>query len=102
MNEQQMQVNIDPDKIDAKYCDQVMLNTGPFGITMDFLQQIPQMKTARVLSRIAMSPQHAKIYSEILSNSLKEYEKNFGEIQLSTKMKDEAKKQIGFHPDKNK
>lgn len=100
MNEQQIQVNIDPDKIEAKFCDQVMMNTTPFGITFDFLQQIPQMKSTRVLSRIAMSPQHAKIFSEILTNSLKEYESNFGEIQLTSKMKNEGKKTIGFHPEK--
>lgn len=94
----QMNINIDTDKIDAKFCDQVMLNTAVFGLTFDFIQQIPQMKTARVLSRIAMSPQHAKIFSEMLSLNIKEYEKNFGEIKISTKMKEESERPIGFRP----
>lgn len=98
MNNNQINLNIDQDKIDAKYCDQVMLNTAPFGLTLDFIQQIPQMKTARVLSRIAMSPQHAKIFSELLTNSIKDYEKNFGEIKLTTKMKEESQRPIGFRP----
>ncbi len=98
MTEQQMNVNVDNDKIDAKFCDQVMMNSGPFGMTFDFIQQIPQMKTARILSRIAMSPQHAKIFSEILSNGVKQYEENFGEIKLTSKMKDEAERKIGFQP----
>lgn len=96
MNEQQLNVNIDPDKIDAKFCDQAMMNIGPFGMTYDFIQQIPQMKSARVLSRIAMSPQHAKVFSEIVANGIKQYEDMFGEIKLTTKMKDEADKKIGF------
>lgn len=102
MNEQSLNINIDPDKIDAKFCDQVMMNNGAFGITFDFLQQIPQMKTTRVLSRIAMSPQHAKVFSEILSNAINQYEKNFGEIKLTSKMKNEATKEIGFNPENSK
>lgn len=96
MENQQTNMNIDQDKIDAKFCDQLLMNSGPFGFTFDFIQNIPQMKTARVLSRIGMSPQHAKIFSEILLNGVKNYEESFGEIKVSTKMKDEAGKQIGF------
>lgn len=96
MDSQQININIDQDKIDAKFCDQVMMNTAAFGFTFDFIQQIPQMKTARVLSRIAMSPQHAKIFSELLANSVKHYEQNFGEIKLTAKMKEESQRRIGF------
>ena len=96
---QQMNVNVDPDKIDAKFCDQIFMNSGPFGMTFDFIQQIPQMKTARILSRIAMSPQHAKIFSDILSNGVKQYEEKFGEIKLTAQMKSEAEHKIGFQPE---
>jgi len=99
MNGQQLNVNVDPDKIDAKFCDQVFMSNSAFGFMFDFLQQIPQMKTTRMLSRIGMSPQHAKIFSEILSNGVKQYEGLFGEIKLTTRMKDEASQQIGFHKD---
>lgn len=99
MNGQQTQVNIDPDKIDAKYCDQAMISHNPFGFAFDFAQQIPQMNILRILSRIAMSPQHAKAFSEALSDNLKKYEEKFGEIELTKKMRDEAisPKKIGFH-----
>lgn len=96
-NGARINMNIDQDKIDAKFCDQVLINMSAFGFTFDFIQNIPQMQTARVLSRIGMSPQHAKIFNEILSNTLKAYENQFGEIKLSTQMKDEAKKKIGFN-----
>lgn len=99
MNEQQININIDQDKIDAKFCDQVLMNSGPFGVTFDFIQQIPAMKSARILSRIAMSPQHAKAFSELLTNCVKQYEANFGEIKLTSKMKDEAERKIGFQTD---
>lgn len=102
MEQQKINLNVDPDKIDARYCDQALLNVGPFGFIFDFMQQIPQMQTTRVLARIAMSPQHAKIFSEILSKNVSNYESNFGEIKLSTQLKDEAEKRIGFRPEENK
>lgn len=89
-------INVDQDKIEAKFCDQVLMNNSAFGMTFDFIQQIPQMNTARVLSRIAMSPQHAKVFSDILAKGVKEYEEKFGEIKLTPSMKDEAEKKIGF------
>lgn len=103
MNDQQTQINIDPDKIDAKYCDQAMISHNPFGFSFDFAQQIPQMRMLKILSRVAMSPEHTKAFSEVLADSLKRYEEKFGEIELTKKMRDEviSPKKIGFHVEKN-
>jgi len=97
MNEQ-IQINIDQDKIDAKYCDQAMISHNPFGFTLDFAQQIPQMRMIKILSRVAMSPEHAKAFLEALTDNVKKYEEKFGEIELTKKMRDEAinPKKIGF------
>lgn len=96
MNEQ-TNVNIDQDKIEAKYSDQALINHNPFGFSLDFAQLMPQFKMIKVLSRIAMSPQHAKAFAEALSENIKNYEKKFGEIELSKKMLDEAdSRKIGF------
>ncbi|MFA6493321.1 MAG: DUF3467 domain-containing protein [Patescibacteria group bacterium] len=102
MNDQQIQINIDPDKVDAKYCDQAMISHNPFGFSIDFAQQIPQMKMLKILSRIAMSPEHIKAFSEVLVENVKKYEEKFGEITLTKSMKDEASslKKIGFHVEK--
>lgn len=102
MDGQQINLNVDADKIEARYCDQVMMNMNPFGFTFDFVQQIPQMKAAKVLSRVAMSPEHTKVFAEMLQAALKQYEANFGEIKLTSKMKEEAKKQIGFQAENKK
>ena len=97
MNGQQIQVNIDQDKIDAKYCDQVMITHNPFGFSFDFAQQIPQMRMLKILARISMSPEHAKAFSEALNENLRKYEENFGEIVLTKKMKEQATPgKIGF------
>lgn len=99
MDGQQTQVNIDQDKIDAKYCDQTLISHNPFGFSFDFAQQIPPLNMLKILSRIAMSPQHTKAFAEALADNLKKYEAKFGVIELSKKMRDEAvtSKKIGFH-----
>lgn len=97
--QQQVQINIDQEKIEAKYCDQTMISHNPFGFSFDFAQQIPQMNMIKILSRIAMSPEHVKAFSEALADNLKKYEEKFGEIELTKQMRDEAvsPKKIGFH-----
>jgi len=91
-------VNVDHDKVDAKYTDQVIITHNPFGFTLDFAQQIPQMRIVKVVARIAMSPEHAKAFNEALADNIKNYEKSFGEIRLTNQMKAELvqKKKIGF------
>lgn len=98
MNNNQTQINIDQDKVDAKYCDQALISHNPFGFTFDFAQSIPQMNMLKILSRIAMSPEHTKAFVEALSDNLKKYEAQFGEIELTRKMREEAQspKKIGF------
>jgi hypothetical protein len=96
MNEQ-TNINIDQDKIEAKYSDQALISHNPFGFSLDFAQLVPQFKMIKVLTRIAMSPQHAKAFAEALNENIKNYEKSFGEIELTRKMRDEANsRKIGF------
>jgi len=98
MDGEQVQVNIDPDKIEAKYCDQTLISHNAFGFTMDFAQQIPQMKMIKILARVAMSPEHAKAFLGAITDNIEKYEAQFGEIQLSKKMRDQAlnPSKIGF------
>lgn len=104
MNGQQIQVNIDQGEISAKYCDQAMISHNPFGFAFDFAQQIPQMNMLKILSRIAMSPEHAKAFSEALLDNLEKYEEKFGEIELTKTMREQASspKKIGFHIEEQK
>lgn len=96
--EQQANINVDQDKIDAKYSDQVFINFNPFGFTFDFAQAVPQMNMVRVLSRIAMSPQHVKALSEVLKQTIENYEKGFGNIEITKQMQEQVtpKEGLGF------
>lgn len=100
----QIQLNIDPDKIESRYSDAVFINHNPFGFTFDFAQNIPQMKMMKIIHRVSSSPQHTKAFLNVLTAQVKNYEKQFGEITLTPAMQEQAtKKPIGFDVDeKNK
>ena len=96
--ENKININVDPDKIEAKYSDSVFINFNPFGFTFDFSQNISQLKMIKVLSRISFSPQHTKAFLNVLQNQVKAYEERFGEIKITDDMKAQAEKQpIGFN-----
>jgi len=94
---QKIQINVDPDKIAAQYSDSAFINHNHFGFVFDFAQNIPQMKMLKIISRIAMSPQHAKALLGALQGQVRAYEQKHGVINVTPAMQAEAeKKPIGF------
>lgn len=93
----QIQVNIEPDKVAAQYSDSAYITQNTFGFIFDFAQNIPQLKTLKIVSRIAVSPQHAKALLGLMQKQIKAYEDKHGTINLSPAMQAEVEKQpIGF------
>ncbi len=91
---QDIKVNILPEALKAAYSDVAFIQVTPFGITIDFGQQLPQAKRIEVVTRVAMSPQHAKMLSKVLDDNVKKYEQQFGEIKVTESMKKSPK--VGF------
>lgn len=91
-------ISLEADKIEAKYCDQVIVSKSPFGFVFDFAQQLPQMHMLRIFSRVAMSPQQAKFFFERFRRNLNDYEKQFGRIVVTDEMKQQhiPTRKIGF------
>lgn len=96
-----LQINIDPEKLEAKYSDAVFINHNPFGFTFDFAQHLPQMNMMKIINRLSISPQHAKALFNALGTQIKQYEKNFGAINLTPAMEEHnQKKPLGFNLEK--
>lgn len=97
-NEQprQLQVNISADALKALYSDVVFLNSNPFGLTLDFGQHLLAGQRVEIVTRVSLSPQHAKVLAGKLFEHVKQYEKQFGEIKITDKMKEMSEKNIGF------
>ena len=99
--EKSLQVNIDPDKLEAKYSDAVFINHNPFGFTFDFAQHLPQMNMMKIISRLSISPQHAKALFNALGAQIKQYESHFGVINLTAAMEEHnPKTPLGFNLEK--
>ena len=95
----ELNFQIQPDKINAITSDFFGVTRSAFNFTLDFGQQVTQLNMISIFSRVTFSPQHAKQLSNLLNDSIKEYEKEFGEIKLTEAMKEELKKQgLGFKP----
>ena len=92
----QLQVELREPESEGIYANLAIISHSPSEMILDFARVMPGVQKARVLSRIIMTPQHAKMMERALSDNLKKFEKQFGEIKLHGQ---EAKGQIGFSND---
>jgi hypothetical protein len=77
-----LKINITPDKIEAHYSDFAIVAKNALGFNLDFAQRIPGGNQVNIVSRIAMSPQHAKLFLEVFRKNVEKYEEDFGEIRI--------------------
>ncbi len=77
-----IRINVSPDRIEAKYSDFAVIGKNALGFNFDFGQRIPGGKQINIVSRIAMSPQHAKLFHKVLTQNIEKYEDEFGEIKI--------------------
>jgi hypothetical protein len=76
-------ISIDiPKELSAVYANLAFISHSPAEIVLDFAQVLPRMPRGSVLSRVIMSPMHAKLLQRALSQNIANYELQFGQIQL--------------------
>jgi hypothetical protein len=76
-------ISIDiPKELSAVYANLAFISHTPAEIVLDFAQVLPRMPRGSVLSRVIMSPMHAKLLQRALSQNIANYERQFGQIQL--------------------
>lgn len=80
-NKNQLQIQLKPEVADGKYSNLAMIGHGPNEFIIDFIFAAPGMPQAPVVSRVIMSPENAKQLMFALTDNVKKYEANFGEIQ---------------------
>lgn len=98
-NKQEIKINVEKNKLEAHYSDIALVSHHPTGFGLDFGQQVPQMKMLNIVTRVALSPQHAKSLMQVLGKHVAAYEKQFGTIEISPAVQQSMEnKQIGFQP----
>ena len=80
-NKNQLQIQLRPEMADGKYSNLAMIGHGPNEFLIDFIFAAPGMPQAPVVSRVIMSPENAKQLMYALTDNVKKYEAQFGEIQ---------------------
>ncbi|RJO68594.1 MAG: DUF3467 domain-containing protein [Myxococcales bacterium] len=79
------------------YANFIIANHSESEFMLDFIFVPPQAPKAKVLSRVVLSPAHAKRLNMLMGSQIAAYEKRFGEIRLpvpsQTKPKPEGGKE---------
>ena len=71
-----------PEGLEPVYSNLVRIAHSPSELLFDFAHMLPGTPTARMRSRIVMSPLGAKLLFHALAENLARYEAAFGEIKL--------------------
>jgi len=94
MQQKPRQLNIELGEKESEgiYSNLALIAHSPQEIIIDFARVMPGAPKTRVLSRIIMTPAHAKMLLKALEDNVKKYEAQFGQI----KIQGESDKSIGF------
>ena len=78
----QGQINIELDEkiAEGTYSNLAIINHSVSEFVVDFINIMPGTPKSKVKSRIILTPQHAKRLLKALSDNVKRYESNHGEI----------------------
>jgi len=71
-----------PADLAIEYVNMVRIAHSPSELVFDFAQLLPGAGSAKITSRIVMSPLGAKLFHRALSENLSRYEAAFGEIKM--------------------
>jgi len=78
----QLQLDLKPEVAEGKYANLAIVTHSIDEFIIDFASYLPGMPKGNVLSRIIMTPDHAKQLLLALQDNVGKYEQNFGSIQL--------------------
>jgi len=77
----ELQVQTDDTTIQGKYSTMAQVTHTAEEFWMDFFAILPNPQIARLLSRIIVSPPHAKRLMAALQDNIRKYEEKFGVIE---------------------
>ena len=81
MNDNKIEFEIDPQIAQGNYSNFVIIAHSPSEVILDFASMLPGMPKAKVVSRVVLTPDHAKRLLRSLQENLHNYELKFGAIK---------------------
>ena len=79
-NKQELKIELTPEVAHGHYSNLAVIAHSANEFFADFIAVAPNMPQAKVLSRIIMTPEHAKRLMNALVDNIQKYESQFGKI----------------------
>lgn len=92
-NPKKVNVKIDEQVGEGVYANIFIINHSPSEFILDFGRLMPGMPSAKIKTRVLVTPQHAKHLLKLLEKNIENFENKNGEIKLPGSVND---KEIGF------
>lgn len=83
VKENQLNIELPEEVADGVYSNLAIITHSHTEFIVDFLRIMPGMPSAKVKSRVILTPQHAKRLIKALQENIKKFENLHGEIQGS-------------------
>lgn len=79
--EGQINIELDQDVAEGTYSNLAIINHSVSEFIVDFINMMPGVPKAKVKSRIILTPQHAKRLAKALTENVRKFESQNGEIK---------------------
>ena len=90
---QEIQIKAQDDQLKGNYSNAVQVTHNKEEFVLDFMNIFPWQKLGLLISRIILSPSHAKRLAGALQENVKKYEEQNGSIELGN---DKLNEKVGF------
>lgn len=82
MDTQQNQFNVEltEEMAEGTYANLAVISHSPTEFVVDYIRVMPNMPKAKVVSRVILTPEHAKRLLQALTDNVRRYEQQFGVI----------------------
>ena len=81
-NPQQINIELGEDVAKGIYTNMAIISHSPDEFIIDFTRILPGVPKAKVLSRVVMTPQRAKLLLRSLQDNIQKFENRHGEIKV--------------------
>ena len=79
--EEGISIELTDENAQGKYSNLAVITHSPAEFIVDFISMMPGLPKAKVVSRIILTPQHAKRLHRALQENLQKFEAQHGKIQ---------------------
>lgn len=76
-----LNIELSEEMAEGKYSNLAVITHSPAEFIVDFIRMMPGVPKAKVVSRIVLTPQHAKRLQRALADNIQKFESQHGKIQ---------------------